>query len=172
MVKLVAPSVEYAKTVLETLAEYAEHGMDHEYENQSVAAVDFPRFVRELQRSGSGECQEPNTVPESYFWLIDDEGQHVGDVSVRHYLSERLLREGGHVSYTVRPSQRRKGYGTALLQLILPKAAGLGLRRVLVLCYEDNSPSIKIIERMGGRLEDRIIAEGNGRAVLRYWITV
>jgi len=94
----------------------------------------------------------------------------IGRVTLRHQLTEWLLKAGGHIGYDIRPSKRRIGYDSQILALVLPKARELGLTRVLVTCDETNIGSMKIIEANGGELEHVLeIAAGQPR-VLRCWI--
>ena len=94
--------------------------------------------------------------------------QWIGKLTLRTALDERFLRSGGHIGYEIRPSQRRHGYGTALLRLGLEKARERGLRRVLLTCTETNIGSRKIIEANGGLLENAVLVDGVKK--LRYWI--
>jgi predicted acetyltransferase len=97
-------------------------------------------------------------VPYHTFWLVQDETRILGELRLRHRLTEMLAIEGGHIGYNIRPSERRKGYGTLQLRLGLEKARGLRLTRVLVTCDDDNLPSAKIIETNGGVLSGRSIS--------------
>jgi len=88
----------------------------------------------------------------------------------RFWLTPELKREGGHVGYDVRPSMRRRGYGTAVLRLVLPLVRQHGIQRVRITCDADNIGSIKIIERNGGVLAGEEISPASGKLVRQYWI--
>lgn len=107
-------------------------------------------------------------VPETVYWL-DVKGVYGGQISVRHHLTPALERYGGHIGYDVRPSMRRRGYGTLMCAQAIQEARRMGLGALLITCDDDNFGSQKIIEANGGRLQDKI---DNGRHALtrRYWI--
>jgi predicted acetyltransferase len=131
---------------------------------------DFPAFVQRLRDQMSPETVQPGRVPSHHFWLVTHDQRVIGISSLRHWLMPHLEKEGGHIGYRIRPSERRKGYGTRLLALTLEKAIGIGLTRVLVTCDEDNIGSRRIIEKNGGQLAGKGISEMTGKPVLRYWI--
>ncbi len=94
----------------------------------------------------------------------------VGMVNIRHRLNDGLLVTGGHIGYSVRPSERRRGYAVQLLGMALGECRRLGIEKALVTCYKDNIASARTIQRCGGVLENEIVKDG--RAVQRYWIAV
>ena len=57
------------------------------------------------------------------------------------------MEEGGHIGYVIRPSERRKGYGTLILGLALVQAHACGLDRVRFTCNTENIASARIIEK-------------------------
>ena len=108
----------------------------------------------------SKACNLPEGwVPDSTFWLINQDKRILGVVNIRHQLTEFLLNSGGHIGYGIRPSERRKGFATKLLSLSLEKAKELGIRKALVVCNEDNTGSFKTIINNGGIPDSDFIEE-------------
>ena len=87
---------------------------------------------------------------------------------LEHSLNEALLLDGGHIGDGVRPSERRKGYATAMIALALDECRKLGIEKVLMVCNKENTGSAKSIQNNGGVLENEINVEGE--TVQRYWI--
>jgi predicted acetyltransferase len=114
---------------------------------------------------------EPPAVTETVYWAVLD-GRVVGVIALRHRLTEKLARFGGHVGYEVRPSARRRGVATGMLRLLLATERARAIGRVLVTCAPDNAGSRKAIEANGGALEGVVYSEEARRETCRYWIDV
>lgn len=95
----------------------------------------------------------------------------MGAVNIRHYLTDYLLQYAGHIGDGIRPSERKKGYATAMISLALEECKKMGIQRVLMCCDKDNVGSAKSIIYNGGILENELIDE-EGKVVQRYWIAL
>ncbi|MEL6677367.1 MAG: GNAT family N-acetyltransferase [Pseudomonadota bacterium] len=72
----------------------------------------------------------------------------------------------GHVGYAVVPWRRREGLATQALTDILPLARHVGLTWVDITVDPANAPSIRVIEKAGGRPDgafERPASQGGGR---------
>lgn len=116
------------------------------------SAEDFRHWLTRSDLIAQGIGLEDWMVPQSTFWLYVD-GRPVGMGKVRHRLTEKLLSDGGHIGYAIRPSCRGKGYGKTLLRLLLEEARKLGIDRVLVTVRNHNTPSIRTALASGGVVE-------------------
>ncbi|MFS0779389.1 GNAT family N-acetyltransferase [Neobacillus sp. 3P2-tot-E-2] len=130
---------------------------------------DFEAMVQFLKDNEQGRNLREGWVPDSTFWLINQDKRILGAVNIRHQLTPFLLNSGGHIGYGIRPSERRKGFATKLLSLSIEKAKELGIRKALVVCDEDNTGSFKTIINNGG-IPDSDFIEEDGNIVKRFWI--
>lgn len=111
-------------------------------------------------------------VEGSQYILLDEVNQRViGMVNIRHELNEYLMKFGGHIGYSIRPSERNKGYAKLQLTLALEVLRQKGVKKALVTCNQDNIASQKTILACGG-VEDIKSIEEDGTVILRYWITL
>jgi predicted acetyltransferase len=131
---------------------------------------DFAAFLARLDRCARGIDLPNGFVAHSTYWLVLGQGEVVGVSNIRHTLTAALHREGGNIGYGIRPSARRRGFGTTILRKSLDQAAALGLKRVLVTCAKANVGSVKAILRNGGILESEEYLPDRGELVQRYWI--
>ena len=134
----------------------------------AIRKVDYHDFDAYLKSMEESEPKE-GYVPASTFFAYDRSRDIlVGAVDIRHSLNEALLLDGGHIGDGVRPSERRKGYATAMIALALEECKKLGISRVLMCCDKENIASAKSIIRNGGVLENEV--EDDGHIEQRYWI--
>jgi predicted acetyltransferase len=150
---------------LEMAREYKSAGE----ERYRAGLDDFEAFLKSLEMYRTGKDLPAGHVRSNTFFLFDGE-KLIGSGSLRHALNAGLAVYGGHIGYDVRPSERRKGYGSLILQLTLEKARGRGLKRVFLTCDAENAASARIIEKHGGKLENQTIYEPTGKLISQYWI--
>jgi predicted acetyltransferase len=139
MPSLQLPTPEVRESFLAAMDEFAAEGRgaphDHTmigYEIQTFGGTwrtteGFVAFVRSLRADAFEETPRPvGWVPCTTWWWLGNDG-YLGRIALRHKLTERLLREGGHIGYDVRPTARRRGHATAMLCAVLPEAAARGI---------------------------------------------
>ena len=93
-------------------------------------------------------------------------------IQVRHYFNEYLEKFGGHIGYSVRPSERRKGYAKKMLKDCLKYCEEINLDKVLITCMDSNVGSRKTILRNGGVYENTVFEPSREVNLERYWITL
>ena len=170
-VTLVKPCIELKANYLALLEEYYACG-EERYSSYLMksAGHNFDAFLRLLEREECREYLPPGVVPQTTFWLVRNGTHILGESRLRHWLTPSLEIEGGHIGYVIRPSERRKGYGTLILALTMEKAREIGLPRVMVTCDTDNISSSKIIRKNGGVFAGENISPRTGKPASRYWI--
>lgn len=92
---------------------------------------------------------------ENYYFMIDDSNPNyiIGDcMFVRGVEGNN---EKGTISYSIRPNERRKHYGTYMIKLLLEKCKELNIKEINISCLESNLASQKVIQNNGGKLERR-----------------
>lgn len=101
---------------------------------------------------------DPKTVNEN--WVVTDtffavrksDNRIIGVIDLRHTLNE-FLKDFGNCGYSVRPSERRKGYATEMLHQLIGEAKKAGMTELHISVEKTNIGSIKVIEKNGGVYE-------------------
>lgn len=182
MTQIVRPDARYQRSYLEATDEFAGAHRDGDgdmaqeadpatgfagfaFTREGLAdPEEFRRFVRQRRSEELPETPRPSgRVPCTFLWVVDGD-EYLGSIAFRHALNDFLLREGGHVGYSIRPSARRRGHASTALRQVLELAAEMGHERVLLTCDEDNIASRAIIEGVGGEYEDSRVG------TRRYWV--
>ncbi len=169
--KLIKPTFEYAKQIIEYRQEFLDAG-DSMDGCGSLRRIEDP--YEYIQRSI--DCQKEETMPRGlvpatqFMFIRENDNRLVGMIQVRHYFNDYLSKYGGHIGYSVRPSERRKGYAKEMLKAALPFCREIGLNKVLITCIEDNIGSEKTIIANGGKYESTVFEADENIYLKRFWI--
>jgi len=123
-------------------------------------------------------CEDKEYVPENwvtceqYIYVRVADNKIVGMIQFRHYLNESLEKCGGHIGYSVRPGERRKGYAQKMLAECLKACKAYGLKDILITCKQENKGSKRTILANGGVYESTVYCESEDAYVERYWIHI
>lgn len=169
---LVYPSEEYLDEISDYQAELLSVGQRSHGDSGLYRATDISQWIKQCDLMRHEETvPNPDWVEADQFMLVRHSDKRVlGMINFRHYLNPLIAETGGHIGYGVRPSERRKGYGTQMLKLCLLKVKEFGLDQVLLTCNTDNEASRKTIIAGGGVFE-RFTEDEDG-PMERYWIHV
>lgn len=130
---------------------------------------DYEKWINDLENKSKGIRNDGfNCAETTYFSIRKSDGKIIGMVNIRHELNDFLLDHGGNIGYSVRPTERKKGYASIILKLAVQKCLSLGIENVLLIADKKNIPSIKTIEKNFGVLENEIKIDDKIKK--RYWI--
>ncbi|MDR2648286.1 MAG: GNAT family N-acetyltransferase [Clostridiales bacterium] len=132
--KFILPSAEMKPAAEAFRRVFIDSGEKHIAGMPNSNIEDFSQWLESLRRGGSTT------------WLVFKRPNNklVGVVNIKHTLSEN-----GHITCSVRPDERGKGYGTEILRLALDRARELGVVEAEIVCPAGNAAARKIIRRNG-----------------------
>jgi predicted acetyltransferase len=169
--KLILPSPKYEKEILEYKKEFLRNGDSMDGTAGLKDIETFNEWYELLCSNAKGETLMDGFVPATLYMAFSKEDMHlVGMIHIRHYLNNHLLNYGGNIGYSIRKSERQKGYAAEMLGLALEKCKELKLEKVLITCNKNNIASAKTMLKNGAQLENEIL-KGND-LIQRYWITL
>ena len=169
--KLVEPTMEYSRQIQAYRKEFLDCG-DSMDGTEGLRRYEDPKdWIERLDSLKDPSNIPSNLVPASlYMYVREEDDKIVGMIDIRHYLNEHLAQFGGHIGYSVAPSERRKGYASQMLGLVLPKCRELGIEKVLITCIKGNEGSRRTILKNGGVYESTVYEKDEEIDLERYWI--
>lgn len=177
-ITLIEPQNKYADDVWKFRQEILEFDAEDEDQFAGCLSLDVSKSAEEWiktceLRKCEKTCEEVGTIVPSHTYLAvrrrDD--RIVGVIDLRHHINHPILGTwGGHCGYSVRPSERGKGYAKEMLRLNLQNAKSMGIEKLLITCDSKNEASEKTILANGGVYEKTI--DVDGRRIKRYWIKI
>ena len=124
-------------------------------------------FLNEMKNPKNGD------IPRSTFFVVREcDNRVIGMINIRHRLNNFLLNEYGNIGYSVRPTERGKGYANQILCLGLNECKKIGLNKVLLVCAKNNIASERVIRHNGGIYWNKIDTKCEGKDTKRYWIYI
>lgn len=172
------PNIKREKEILEFLNEFVEY----DSEINGAGTLDkllegwtYEECLIELEkRKDKDYAYSINRCPSKTFLFIrKNDDRIVGMINIRYKITQDLLENGAsHIGYSIRPTERRKGYNKIQLYLGLLESEKLGEKEVLLDCTVNNIGSNKSIIALGGRLEKTQIDESDNELTNYYWINV
>ena len=170
---LIRPTSEYASQI----AQYKQEFLDADDSMDGTGALritDDPEdYIKISIEREYPEYVPKDRVPATQFILIRKrDNRLIGLLQLRHCLNDYLKKYAGHIGYSVRPSERRKGYAKEMLRMALPFCREINLEKVLITCVDGNFASEKTILANGGVYESTVYEPSDKVLLKRFWITL
>lgn len=172
------PSLERKEDAIEYINEFYEYnsqihgtgGLDRKLKK----GISYEEWMNDsLKMSDKDFAYSKGLVPSNTFYLIrEEDSKIVGMIDLRYELNDYLRNYGGHIGYSIRPTERRKGYNKINLYLCLLKAQELGLEKVLITCADYNEGSKNTIKSFEGIFEKYTFDEADNEKMELYWVDV
>lgn len=170
---LIRPTSAYAVQIAEFRQEFLDAGSSMDGTGPLRRMEDTEMYIERCMNGENPDFVPENRVPATQFLFIRTaDNRLVGMIQVRHYFNELLEKYGGHIGYSIRPGERRKGYAKAMLKMALSFCKEIGLDRVLITCIDGNIASEKTILANGGVYESTVYEPDEQVHLKRFWITL
>lgn len=137
---------------------------------EKLEKLSFDDWMDDLEKNKYEENLPESYSPHTLYLAINDNNKIVGAIGIRWKQVPVLMTFGGLIGYSIRPSQRGKGYASEMLKLALEKFKNTDIENILITCKDFNIASKKVIERNGGIFENTYNNADDGYTYLRYWI--
>ena len=171
--KLIRPTINYASRIAEYRQEFLDKG-DTMDGCGSLRTLNNPfDYIKKCEEYENIETLPTDKVLATQFLFVrEKDDKIIGMIQIRHYFNDYLSKYGGHIGYSIRPSERRKGYSKIMLKSALIFCREIGLKRVLITCIDKNIASEHTIISNGGVYESTIFEPFESVKLKRYWINL
>ena len=148
------PSIKRREEAIDYINEFLEYG-------SAINGVggldryldDYEGWLVKLDKYANMKANEERVPARTYFLVRDLDNKIVGMINIRLELNERLRKSGGHIGYSIRPTERQKGYNKINLYLGLKVLQDYGVKEAMLSCLKENLGSAKTMLALGASLQ-------------------
>ena len=172
--RLVFPTFEYKDKAIQFINEFYEYdseingsgGLDR-YLEESTYEEWLKKVLADIDIANVLQSRVPALT---YFYIREEDDKILGMINMRLALNEFLKREGGHIGYCIRPTERRKHYATDMLNDALKVFATLGIKEIILTCDKSNIASAGVIKNCNGELVAEFYSDTFKEEIQKYVI--
>ena len=172
--RLVFPTFEYKDKAIQFINEFYEYdseingsgGLDR-YLEESTYEEWLKKVLADIDIANVLQSRVPALT---YFYIREEDDKILGMINMRLALNEFLKREGGHIGYCIRPTERRKHYATDMLNDALRVYDTLGIKEIILTCDKSNIASAGVIKNCNGELVAEFYSDTFKEEIQKYVI--
>ena len=172
--KLVFPNMIYKEKAIQFINEFCEYNSDINgsgaldvYLEKSTYEEWINKVLTDIDVAN---IPYPRVPALTYFYVREDDDKIVGMINIRLALNDFLKKEGGHIGYCIRPTERQKHYATNMLNDALKVCDILRINEVILSCDKSNIASANVIKNCKGVLEAEFYSETFKEVIQKYVI--
>ena len=174
MLRFIFPTAAWENAAREYIDEFIRYGSEV---NGSGGLADYLRdstyeaWLKKLQvQLDIANIPEDKVPCITYFAVREADMRIIGMVNIRLGMNHFLRTEAGQIGYSVRPTERRKHYGTEILKMALQVLRTVGYKDTVLTCGKDNPASSGVIQNCGGILDTEFYSRTYQEYLQRYSI--
>lgn len=168
----VIPTRKYKQQAIDYIREFNNYGS----RINGVGGLDkyldaYDTWLIKLENDSVG-FNERGIPIKTFFLIREEDNRLVGMINIRVSKDIKILKDAGHIGYSIRPTERSKGYNKVNLYLGLKYLDKHNIDVALLSCIDSNLASSKTIESLGGVLYDEVYKEEYNGVIKKYKIDI
>ena len=149
--RFVIPTTDWQESAISFINEFYEYNSNINGTGGLQKYLDnYDEWLEKLEEDYKREPNEEKVPARTYFLVRESDNKIVGMINIRLTLNEKLKKYGGHIGYSIRPTERGKGYNKINLYLGLKICQKYGIKEVFMDADKENPASWKTMESLGG----------------------
>lgn len=169
--KHVKPTKDYEQEAINYIKEFYEYNSDiNGVGGLNRYLDDYDGWLVKLEEDRKRIPSEEKVPAETFFLVRENDNRIVGMINIRLVLNERLSRFGGHIGYSIRPTERGKKYNILNLYLGLLCCQEHGLDEIFMDCDKENPASAKTMIHFGAKLVREYYDDQNAHCIVQDYI--
>ncbi len=133
--------------------------------------IEYKNVVNIAKDTAIGNHPDRDWYEKGYYFLVlNDQNRLIGATAIRCNLTQLGKDTWGNIAYGIRPTERRKGYGKAVANMLVNKCKELGMNEIIACHYIENDASKKVLESVGAIPTGVLTSEYSGKKIKRYII--
>lgn len=150
--KFVVPTIEWKKKAIDFINEFYKYNSNINGTGGLQRYLDnYEGWLEKLEEDYTRQPSEEKVPARTYFFVRESDNKIIGMINIRLALNESLKKYGGHIGYSIRPTERGNGYNKINLYFGLKVCKEYGIEEVFMDADKDNPASWKTIESLGGK---------------------
>ena len=148
--RYVIPDITYKEKAIDYIKEFIEYNSEINGSGSLDKYIDDYEAWLDYREESRNSAVTDTMVPSEEYFMVNEDDEIIGMCNIRLALNDNLKRVGGHIGYSIRPSERGKGYNKINLYLALKECKNHNIDKVLLDADLDNLASWKTMEALGG----------------------
>ena len=129
----------------------------------------YEDWLEKIEKDKNAPVTE-ETVPKRVYFLVRcEDNKIVGMCAIRLKLNEKYMYYGRNIGYSIRPTERGKGYNKINLYLALKECKKYGIEKALLDVDANNAASWRTMEALGGHMDLEMESELEGHFKVRFY---
>ena len=150
--KYVEPNISYKDKAIDFVEEFKRNNSKIHGGGNIGKYLETSTYEEWLKYIEKQRQPRTNGVPDETYFLVNENDNIIGIINIRLGLNDELKELGGHIGFSIRPTERGKGYNKINLYLGLKRLNEVGVKEALLDCEVDNKASSGTMKALGGKL--------------------